>query len=58
MSDEKRTDVPGNWLDKPQAWWEHVATCDACSRYYESPLARRAETVLAFRPARTPKEDA
>lgn len=31
----KLTEVPPNW--DPDRWWDHVASCDACSKRYEDP---------------------
>lgn len=33
----KLTRVPPSW--EPDEWWAHVATCDACSKWYENPAA-------------------
>jgi hypothetical protein len=32
-----RHDVPRAWAHEPEAWWEHVANCDVCRRFWERP---------------------
>lgn len=34
---DRRTDVPFNWSDRPDAWREHLRGCDSCARYFADP---------------------